>query len=143
VSFYNWFSWFPSSQNTQNLLFDNLLVTGLAIFLLIPRKYQYKNVKSARLIFFLIIASALLPFNLLVHFNIIPEHIAILNGFYWEILGIVFFIYILLLMDGVNRQYKIRRTKEEILALFRCSECGHQNRIRSRFCSKCGSKIKV
>lgn len=139
---YEWFSWFPSSQDGQNLLFDNALLVTIAFFLR-PRSYQFKNIIEARLIFALVVISVLIPFDLLLYFKIVPEHVPFLNGIYWMFLAFIFILFVAILMGGINKQYKLSRSKEEILAMFYCLKCEHQNRVPSRFCSKCGARLNI
>jgi hypothetical protein len=142
VALYEWFGWFPSTKVGQDLLLDNALLAGISGYLLWPRSYRYKNVFIARLIFIGILFSALAPLNVLLYFKIIPEYIPLLNGWYWSMLAFVVIFYIKIFMDAVNQQYKIRRTDEEVKALFRCPRCGHQNGIGKNFCGECGAKLK-
>jgi hypothetical protein len=110
MSFIDFFNWFPSTWEQTDFFITFLGIIFISVYVLAPRKDQYKNVFLAWLAY---LASTILTMGLL--YFLLTRKLAFLNigpgvnTFYWGAISVPIFLLNMALMNAITKILKIRR----------------------------------
>jgi hypothetical protein len=110
VNWVDWFNWFPNTKEEADLFFTILLFIFTYLYVLRPRKKEYKNIFLAWLAF---LASTTLTIGLLYFLlsrRLVPLNIGPgINTFFWGAISVPVFFLDMAFMNAITKILKIKR----------------------------------